>query len=142
MRLSERYSGRRTALVGDAAHVVHPLAGQGVNMGFLDAAALVEVLCEARDAQKDWSSDAVLDKALARYSRWRRSDAEVMAYGIHGIRALFTPPVLAPMRRLGLKLVGRSWTARETFLRRAAGLHEDAPALAKKGALFQRDISP
>ena len=131
MRLSERYATRRTALVGDAAHVVHPLAGQGVNMGFLDAAALVEVLAAARDAHDEWSAADVLDPALEKYQRWRRSDAEVMAYGIHGIRALFTPSFLAPLRRLGLKMVAQSGPAREAFVRRAAGLHSDAPALAR-----------
>jgi 2-octaprenyl-3-methyl-6-methoxy-1,4-benzoquinol hydroxylase/2-octaprenylphenol hydroxylase len=131
MRLSERYAARRTALVGDAAHVVHPLAGQGVNMGFLDAAALVEVLAAAREAHDDWSAADVLDPTLEKYQRWRRSDAEVMAYGIHGIRALFTPSFLAPLRRLGLKMVAQSWPAREAFVRRAAGLHSDAPALAR-----------
>lgn len=132
MRLSDRYAARRTALVGDAAHVVHPLAGQGVNMGFLDAAALVEVLAALREEHDEWASENVLDCALERYQRWRRSDAEVMALGIHGIRALFTPPVLAPLRRLGLNMVAQSWPAREAFVRRAAGLHSDAPALARE----------
>jgi 2-polyprenyl-6-methoxyphenol hydroxylase-like FAD-dependent oxidoreductase len=133
MRLSDRYAARRTALVGDAAHLVHPLAGQGVNMGFLDAAALVELLTAARKAQDDWAAEAVLDRVLQRYGRWRLSDAEVMAHGIHGLRALFTPSFLGPLRRLGLRLVGRSWTARDAFLRRAAGLHQDAPELARRG---------
>jgi 2-octaprenylphenol hydroxylase len=131
MRLSDRYSARRIALVGDAAHVVHPLAGQGVNMGFLDAAALVELLAAAREHRVGWAADDALDSVLERYQRWRRSDAEVMARGIHGLRALFTPGILSPLRRLGLRMVARSWTARDAFLRRAAGLHEDAPALAR-----------
>lgn len=133
MRLSERYFARRTALVGDAAHVVHPLAGQGVNMGFLDAAALAELLGAARREQSDWSAGGTLEAILERYGRWRRSDAEVMARGIHAIRALFTPPFLAPLRRLGLGVVGRSWPAREAFVRRAAGIHSDAPKMSKMG---------
>lgn len=131
MRLSERYAARRTALLGDAAHVVHPLAGQGVNIGFLDAAALAELLGESRRENRDWADEARLERLLERYQRWRRSDAEVMARGIHGIRALFAPTALAPLRRLGMRLVGKSWPAREAFVRRAAGLHDDAPALAK-----------
>jgi 2-octaprenyl-3-methyl-6-methoxy-1,4-benzoquinol hydroxylase/2-octaprenylphenol hydroxylase len=131
MRLSKRYAAGRTVLVGDAAHVVHPLAGQGVNLGFLDAAALVELLVSAREANRDWAVDVELAPVLERYQRWRRSDAEVMARGIHGIRALFEPPLLAPIRRLGMRIVGRSWLAREAFLRRAAGVHPDAPQMAR-----------
>jgi len=133
MRLSERYVAGRAVLMGDAAHVVHPLAGQGVNLGFLDAAALVELISKLRDENRDWAGDAVLTPVLERYQRWRRSDVEVMARGIHGIRTLFEPPILAPVRRLGMRLVGKSWIARETFLRRAAGLHADAPSLARAG---------
>jgi 2-polyprenyl-6-methoxyphenol hydroxylase-like FAD-dependent oxidoreductase len=116
--------------------VVHPLAGQGLNMGFLDAAALVELLSEARREGDEWSAESALEPVLNRYQRWRRSDAEVMARGIHGIRALFGPPILSPLRRLGLRLVGKGWPAREAFVRRAAGLHADAPKLSRKGRNF------
>jgi 2-octaprenyl-3-methyl-6-methoxy-1,4-benzoquinol hydroxylase/2-octaprenylphenol hydroxylase len=127
MRLSERYAGPRAVLMGDAAHVVHPLAGQGVNLGLLDAAGLVETLLEARRQQADIGAD----KTLRKYERWRRSEAEVMARGIHGIRGLFTPEALGPIRKLGLGLVSRSWMAKEAFIMRAAGRHRNAPALAR-----------
>lgn len=133
MRLSQRYAGPRAVLVGDAAHVVHPLAGQGVNLGLMDAAGLVEVLLEARRQQTDIASERVLKK----YERWRRSEAEVMARGIHGIRGLFTPEVLGPVRKLGLGLVARSWMARESFILRAAGKHRNAPALSRGTALTE-----
>jgi len=127
MQLSDTYSASSAALLGDAAHVVHPLAGQGVNIGFLDAAALVEVLLRARNRGEDFAGEQVLQS----YSRWRRSEAEVMARSIHSIRSMFTPEFLSPLRRLGLGLVSRSWILKESFIKRAAGRNRDAPALAR-----------
>ena len=127
MQLSEAYTTGRVVLLGDAAHVVHPLAGQGLNLGIMDAAALAETLIRARQQGEDFAADS----HLRRYARWRRSEAEVMARGIHSIRGLFTPDALSPLRRLGLGLVGGSWTLREVFMRRAAGQHREAPALAR-----------
>jgi ubiquinone biosynthesis UbiH/UbiF/VisC/COQ6 family hydroxylase len=133
MRLSERYTATRAVLVGDAAHVVHPLAGQGVNLGLLDAAGLVEVLVEARATQVDWAGE----KVLLKFGRWRRSEAEIMARGIHNLRGLFLPEELGLLRRLGMGMVSRSWTAREAFIRRATGRHRNAPALARGRALTE-----
>lgn len=127
MRLSDRYAGRRAVLLGDAAHVMHPLAGQGVNTGLLDAAGLVEVLIDARAAQRDPGDTRVLE----RYDRWRRSEAELMSQGVHGLRGLFLPDELGLLRRAGLGLVSRSWMIREAFIRRATGRHRNAPALAR-----------
>ena len=133
MRLSQRYAGPHAALLGDAAHVVHPLAGQGVNLGLLDAAGLVEVLIEARHKQLDIGCE----KSLRKYERWRRSEVEIMARGIHGIRGLFTPETLGPLRKLGLGLVSSSWFAKEAFIKRAAGKNRNAPALASGTALTE-----
>jgi 2-octaprenyl-3-methyl-6-methoxy-1,4-benzoquinol hydroxylase/2-octaprenylphenol hydroxylase len=127
MRLSAKYSAPRAVLVGDAAHVVHPLAGQGVNLGLMDVAGLVEALVKARNGGEDFASPGVLEK----FGRWRRSEAEVMARGIHGIRGLFMPAELGILRRLGMGLVSRSWTAREAFIRRATGRNRNSPALAR-----------
>lgn len=127
MRLSERYWANRAVLIGDAAHVVHPLAGQGVNLGLLDVAGLVEVLVSARNRQIDFYGDKTLEK----YGRWRRSESELMARGMHGIRGLFIPDELALLRRVGMSLISGSWAARDAFIKRATGRNRNAPALAR-----------
>lgn len=126
MRLSKHYAARRTVLIGDAAHVVHPLAGQGVNLGLADAAGLAEELIRARLAGDDIGTGSV----LRNYDRWRRSESEAMAFGMHGLRSLFNIEGLAPVRRAGLALVKRSWTIKDMFLQRAVGLGKNAPQLA------------
>lgn len=127
LRLAKRYAAGRCVLIGDAAHVVHPLAGQGVNIGFLDAAALVETLLRGQTAGGDPGDE----QRLAAFARWRHSEAGIMARGIHGLHTLFLPESLGPLRRLGLGVVRRSWLLREQFIRRAAGLNRNAPALAR-----------
>ena len=119
MRLSEQYVDRGVVLLGDAAHVVHPLAGQGVNLGLLDAAALTEVLVGARKKNRPISSNTT----LRRYERWRRSEDTLMARGFDAIRSLYSlpPGPLQGVRKLGVAMVQKSWLAREQFLRRAAG---------------------
>lgn len=127
MHLGERYVAGRVILLGDAAHGVHPLAGQGVNLGLADVAALVETLV----AQRSSGGDLADPKALARFDRWRRSETAMIAGGVHAIGALFRPGALALPRSLGMRLVNGSWTLREAFLRRAAGLGPNAPRLAR-----------
>lgn len=137
LRLVDRYAVRRCVLVGDAAHVIHPLAGQGVNLGFLDAAALVETALRAHREAGDIGDE----RRLEAFGRWRRSEAEIMARGIHALHALFLPEALGPLRRLGLGVVGRNWALRELFIRRAAGLNRDAPALSR-GVSLQDLVIP
>jgi 2-octaprenyl-3-methyl-6-methoxy-1,4-benzoquinol hydroxylase/2-octaprenylphenol hydroxylase len=127
MRLSEHYAAQRVVLIGDAAHVVHPLAGQGVNLGFADAAGLTEILLGVRSNGEDFGSSRVLRK----YERWRKSESEAMAFGMHALRSLFGIDGLSPARRIGMAMVKRSWLLRDKFLQRAAGLAANAPALAK-----------
>jgi 2-octaprenylphenol hydroxylase len=126
MRLSECYVAQRTALVGDAAHVVHPLAGQGVNLGLADVAALTETLIQVRRAGGDIGSATVLQG----YDRNRRSESEAMAMGMHVIRSLYGIEALSPLRRVGAALVKRSWGLKKLFLQRAAGVGRNAPRLA------------
>ena len=127
MQLCENYHSNAAVLIGDAAHVVHPLAGQGVNLGLADAAALAESLINARKAGQSLADE----KMLTDFARWRRSESELMARGVHGIRSLFTPEALSPFRRFGLGLVSRSWIMKEAFIRRAAGRNQAAPKLSK-----------
>jgi 2-octaprenylphenol hydroxylase len=126
MRLSKCYASQRVVLVGDAAHVVHPLAGQGVNLGIADVAALAEILIRSRLAGRDFASA----QALQHYARGRRSESEAMAFAMHGLRSLFNIDGLSVFRRFGLSCVNRSWLIKELFLQRAAGLGKNAPGLA------------
>jgi len=133
MALSDSYASQSAVLMGDAAHQVHPLAGQGVNLGFQDAAALVEALLSNRKQGKELN-DA---RSLQAYSRYRRSETELMGRGIHGIRSLFSIAALSPLRRFGLGLVARSGRGKEALIRRAAGLNVSAPALGRGVELGQ-----
>jgi ubiquinone biosynthesis UbiH/UbiF/VisC/COQ6 family hydroxylase len=127
MSLCDSYTAPSAVLLGDAAHVVHPLAGQGANLGLLDAAALVETLLRNRKQGKSLNEE----RSLQAWSRWRRSESELVARGIHGIHGLFAVRALAPLRRLGLSLLSRSWYGKEAFVHRAAGLNRNAPAIAR-----------
>lgn len=131
MRLSESYAARRTVLIGDAAHAVHPLAGQGVNLGFADAAGLTECLIGIRLAGGDIGSA----KALQKYSRSQRSESETMAFGMHSLRSLFDIDGLSMLRSAGLSVVRRSWVLKDMFLQRAAGVAANAPSLARGTSL-------
>jgi 2-octaprenylphenol hydroxylase len=127
MRLSDHYVAGRVILLGDAAHVVHPLAGQGVNLGLADAAALVETLLENRKTGKD-----IADRdSLRKFESWRKSESEVMAAGIHGLRGIFQSAGLSGLRKIGMKLISRNWFIREAFLRRAAGQGRNAPRISR-----------
>jgi len=126
MRLSESYAAQRCVLLGDAAHVVHPLAGQGVNLGIADAAGLTELLIGVRRGDGDTGASRLLQT----YDRWRRSESETMAFGMHALQGLFNIAGLSPLRRAGLAMVQRSWAVKNLFLQRAAGFGKNAPRLA------------
>ena len=126
---AHEYVAPRVALVGDAAHVIHPLAGQGVNLGFLDAAALVDVLAEGRQRH----GDAGAYGGLRRYARWRRGDNALMQTAMDGFHWLFSnnDPVRAMARNLGLGLTDRLVPAKALFVDHAVGRRGDLPSLTR-----------
>lgn len=117
----------RLVLLGDAARSVHPLAGQGLNLGLMDAAALTEVL-------ESWTGGSAA-APLQHYQRWRLSNSALIGGGIHAINELVRAP--AGLGRhalaLGLGLAGQLWPAREAFVQRACGIDSDSPRLARIG---------
>lgn len=127
LTLANSFVGPRLALVGDAAHGVHPIAGQGLNLGFRDVAALAEVLILAARRGEDIGAVDVLE----RYQSWRRFDSTVMALGMDGVNRLFSNDnaLLRAGRDLGLGLVNRLPGLRRRFMRQAAGLSGDLPRL-------------
>lgn len=117
------------ALIGDAAHVVHPLAGQGVNLGLLDAATLAEVILNALAAGQEIGAF----KTLRRYERWRKGDNLLMLGVMDGFKRLFSnslPPVRL-LRTLGLHLTDAASPLKNLIARRAMGLEGDLPRLAR-----------
>ncbi len=128
---AKRYIAERLALVGDAAHVIHPLAGQGVNLGLLDAAVLFDVIVEARAAARDYG----LINNLRRYERWRHGDNHTMQRAMDGIKGLFGASAvpLRVLRNTGLNAVDRSGPLKAVLARHAMGLAGDLPTLAIPG---------
>jgi 2-polyprenylphenol 6-hydroxylase len=129
-RLSaDRYVTARVALVGDAAHVVHPLAGQGANLGLLDAAALADVL-EAGLRERE---DIGAERILRRYERWRRSENDLMSGAIDVFDRLLARGSgrVAELAQRGMPLVSRAPLAKRAFIERAMGLAGELPAAAR-----------
>ena len=128
---AERFAAARCALIGDAAHVVHPLAGQGVNLGLLDAAALAECVLEAQRAGEDPGALG----PLRRYERWRKSELAPMAIAIDGFNR-FLAHGAGPLSRVaqhGLAWVNRSEVLKRLLIGRALGLAGELPAAARPG---------
>jgi 2-octaprenyl-6-methoxyphenol hydroxylase len=133
LSVARSFIAERIALVGDAAHVIHPIAGQGLNMGLRDVAALAESVVDAVRLGLDPGSTAVLE----RYQRWRRFDTMAMGVATDGLNRLFSnqSDVLRLARDVGLGLVDRFPVLKEFFIREAAGVTGEVPKLLRGQAL-------
>ena len=127
------FIGQRLALVGDAAHIIHPIAGQGLNMGLRDIAALAEAIVDAARLGLDVGGADVLD----RYQRWRRFDTMTMGVATDGLNRLFSnhSDVLRLVRDIGLGVVDRLPGLKNMFIKQAAGLTGEVPKLLRGEAL-------
>jgi len=127
--VARSFIAERMALVGDAAHVIHPIAGQGLNMGLKDVAALAEVVVDAARLGMDIGQADVLE----RYQRWRRFDTMAMGLATNSLNFLFSneSTLLRTVRDIGLGIVDRTPPLKNLFIRQAAGLTGEVPKLLK-----------
>jgi len=127
--VARSFVAERLALVGDSAHVIHPIAGQGLNMGLKDVAALAEVVVDAARLGMDLGGADVLE----RYQRWRRFDTMAMGVATNSLNFLFSnqSTLLRSLRDIGLGIVDRTPPLKNLFIRQAAGLTGEIPRLLK-----------
>jgi 2-octaprenylphenol hydroxylase len=129
MRYARQWVSDRVAIIGDAAHTIHPLAGQGANLGILDAAALAQQIIRLANQDKDFG----LAKNLRPFERWRKTEAVKMAATMEGFKRLFADnyPLKKLLRDTGLSLANRSTLAKQKIIQHAMGLSGELPELAK-----------
>jgi 2-octaprenyl-6-methoxyphenol hydroxylase len=133
LQIADQLTAPRAALLGDAAHVIHPIAGQGLNLGLKDVAALAQVLTDAARLGEDIGSAAVLE----RYARWRRLDNVALALATDAFNRLFSidSTAIRALRDAGMAAVNRIGPARRFFMHEAGGAQGDLPRLLKGEAL-------
>ncbi|XQW83919.1 FAD-dependent monooxygenase [Thalassotalea piscium] len=129
MRFAQNFVQDKVVLVGDAAHTIHPLAGQGVNLGLLDAAAIAETLAEESDSDTVYSQ-----KALASYQRWRKAEAGDMIAAMAMIKKIFEQhhPIINAMRGLGMSALNQLSPIKRLLIKQALGLKSHQPELTQK----------
>jgi len=130
MRYARQWVGNRVAIIGDAAHTIHPLAGQGANLGILDAAALAEQIIRLVEQDKDFG----LAKNLRPFERWRKTEAVKMVSAMEGFKRLFAgdQPIKKLIRDTGLSLANHSSITKQKIIQHAMGLEGELPELSKE----------
>lgn len=137
MRFAQEFVKGRMVLVGDAAHTIHPLAGQGVNLGLLDAVALSQTISEqlSKAQAKGMLDDNAWysDKSLQQFARWRKSEAAEMIAAMEAIKQTFTPQqsAIKVLRGLGMSLLNKFTPAKAMMINQALGFKDNLPDLAK-----------
>ena len=129
LSIAEKYVTNNFAVIGDAAHGFHPIAGQGLNAGLRDIAALVDVITTARDRGENFSSLNVLN----RYQEWRRFDNQTLGFATDNFNKIFSSynPLLSSVRNLSMKIIEKSDYGKRAFMKQAAGLNGDLPTLMR-----------
>lgn len=143
MRLAQDFVKERVVLIGDAAHTIHPLAGQGVNLGLLDAVALAQTLTASLPADTDrhyldMANDFVNFSELKAFARWRKSEAVEMISAMAGIKQAFSPQQ-APiklLRGIGMNMLNHFAPAKQQLIKQALGLKQDLPRLAYRQSVL------
>jgi len=136
MRLAQDFVKDRVVLIGDAAHTIHPLAGQGVNLGLLDAVALAQTLTVKLNKDEEITADPVSLTDLKAFSRWRKSEATEMITAMAGIKQAFEPQQspIKLLRGVGMNILNHFGPAKNRLIAQALGIKEDLPELA-----YQKD---
>lgn len=129
LRIARHFAGKRIALCGDAAHTIHPLAGQGLNLGFRDVAALADLVA----AQARLGLDTGAGHMLSAYESWRRFDTMAMAVATDGLHRVFGAPgsAIRYLRDIGMRVVDRTPLLKAVSVREAAGTYGSVPELFK-----------